>query len=318
MTSSRRRFIKSSITLAGISVLPPVIISSCFPWRNEQELVIDYIGSQENFKSCQHYFDKLKRNRFVFSSLEASLSGNSGIVFLDTDPVYKPAYTVMLLEQGKDIITTYPMGNSLSEYASISEFMEKYGRIVGLLNPLAFYPSIQSLREIIMRENISIQEIRINCHPVNLGAEFSVTGPTGTAQPLQRIISYISDSFPVSLRAEAKEDGELSSIHINFENFKTLILFDRQQLGWNMELTGADFSALTDHTGLLALNSDIEPRFAPDPTVMEEAIIANLEDFIQAVRERYAPRVNSLDGLASIILNNAVGESLQTGSSVNL
>ena len=305
--------------MAGLSMLPSVFLSSCFQWRGGgQELLTDYIGSQEKFGLFQHYFKNIKKSRFAYSSLEASLSNDSNIVLLDTDSGNKSSYAIMLLEKGKDIITTYPLCNTLTGYASISDFAEKYDRMVGLLNPLAFYPSIQSLKEIIIEENILIDKVRISCHPSDLSAAFSVSGLAGTAQPLQRIISYISNSFPVSLLTESKDNAQPAGIRVNFENFETLILFDKKQAGWIMELSGADFSALTDHTGLLALNSEVEPRIAPDPAVMENAIRANLEDFMQSARERTEPRVNSLDGLASIILNKAVEESLQTGSTVNL
>ena len=196
--------------------------------------------------------------------------------------------------------------------------MENHGRLVGIINPLAFYPSMEMLKEIIAKDDISLNKIHINCNPEVLGGDFKIGGFTGTAQPLQSIVSYITDTFPISLTAVTNENGELAGILIDFDSFETLIRFDSKHLGWDMELSGTEFSAITDHTGMLAIRNEVEPRIAADPDVMDKSIKANIEDFLQAVKERNEPRVNHLDGLASIMLNKGVEESLRTGAAVQL
>jgi hypothetical protein len=224
----------------------------------------------------------------------------------------------MLLESGKDILTPFPLGITLSEYANISEFMENYGSVVGLLNPLAFYPSSEMLQGIIATQGEPLTQVRVNCHPTDLGGDFITSGTTGTAQLMQGIISMVSDSYPRSLQADTGDDGSLNMIRLNYEHFNTEIHFDVDQLGWNMEFRGSDFKAIIDHTGLLALNEEVEPYLPPDPAALDKAIRANLEDFIKAVNERTQPRVNHLEGLASIMLNNAVEQSMETGLPVKL
>ena len=315
MRFSRRRFLRSSFILAGIGSIPPAMLTSCFPGREKEKLSTAYIGSREKFEAYSPYFRKLRKNEFIFSSLEGTLSGDSDIVFCDPDSFNKSTYLLLLLEQGKDIFLTYPMGNTLGEYAAVADFMEKYGRVVGMLNPLMFYPSIEMLKNIINRDTMTIEEIRVSCHPSIPGDGFQVSGISGSAQPLERIISYISGSYPLQLRAE---EGSRGSMVLNYETFSTYIHLDREQQGWNMKIQWDGFNAQTDHTGLLSVNNEVEPRVSPNPGVMDDSIIRNLEDFMNSVRERSQPRVNSLDGLASIVLNNAVEKSLETGSAIDL
>jgi len=318
MTISRRRFINSTLKLGGLTLLPPAIFKSCQPARKKEELIIDLIGTSQNCDIYEQYLNKIRGIRISKGSLDVSLSNESDIILLESGAGTKSAYMLLFLEQGKDILTTYPMGSNLSEYASISDFMETSGRFVGLMNPLVFFPPIRMLREIIEKENITLKHVLINCHPVNLGGDFRVGGPTGTAQALQRIVSLISDIYPASLIANTNDNDELDSINIQFEDFQSTIQFDSEQLGWNMKFSGENFTAMTDHTGLLAVRNEVKPRMTPDPAIMDKAIKANIEDFLHAVRQRSEPRVNHLDGLASIILNRAVEESLITGTSASL
>ncbi|MFC2112582.1 hypothetical protein ACFLTA_04865 [Bacteroidota bacterium] len=318
MSISRRGFLTTSVKLAGLSTLPPSILSSCMFNGRKPDVSIDYIGTTEGFEYYQHYFNRTKGIHFTNGTLETSLSNESGIVFLDSDPVIKSAYTIMLMEQGKDILTTYPLGNNLVEYANVSDFMADYGRIVGLLNPLAFYPAIKTLKDILEQESIALEKVQINAHPLYFGTGFKIGGFSGTAQPFQRNVSYLTDTYPKSLLANADNKGAIASIFIDYESFETNIHFDRKNLGWNMEFSSSDFSAITDHTGLLAVRNEVESRISADPDVLENAVKANLRDFLQAVRERTDPRVNHLDGLASIVINKAVEESLITGAPVNL
>ncbi len=317
MIPSRRRFLRSSLAMAGTVLLPPAMLGSCI-FRDEGKATeIDYIGNQTGFEIYREYLESIKRTRIHLSTLEASLISESGMVVLDTVSSTKPAYIVMLLEQGKDILTGYPLGFTLGDYANISEFMERYGRVVGLMNPIAFYPSVQALKEIIARENISFSQVQVNTHPANLGNDFFVSGTAGTAQCLLRIVSQMCDSYPLSYKAEANSAGALRLIHVYYEDFMVTFRFDPEQIGWTMEFAGEEFRALADHTGMLAVNNEVEPRLAPDPAVFEKSVRANIQDFLKAIRERSEPMVNNLDGLSSIVLNNAVEESLKSGTTVS-
>ncbi len=112
--------------------------------------------------------------------------------------------------------------------------------------------------------------------------------------------------------------ADIDEIKLSYKSFTAHIHLVETQPGWTMEIDGEDFKARSDHTGMLSVNNEGQPRISPDPVVMEDAIIKNLNDFMKAVRERSQPRVNSLDGLASIVLNNAVKKSMETGSVINL
>ena len=318
MDHSRRSFLGSALTLAGIGTLSPAMLASCLSGRGKSEISIDFIGSRESYDKYREYFRGIRKTGFVISSLERTLAGNSNIAFLEANTTTKPAWILMLIEKGMDVLTTYPLCHDLGEFANISEFIENHGRHVGLINPLMFYPSFRVLRKEISAQEVRLEQVRINCHPQNLAGDFSIAGTAGTAQALQRIVSITSDSYPLSLKGEADSGGELLGLWCRYEDFELYIHFDGGQTGWNMELTGEGFAAVTDHTGMLAVNNEVEPRLAPDPAVLERAVRDNLEDFLQAVRERTTPLVNQIDGLSALILSNALTESLETGSWVSL
>jgi hypothetical protein len=119
MNPTRRRFLRSSLALAGAGLLPPAMLGSCI-FRDESKLTeIDYIGNQNGFDVYREYLGSIKKTRIHLSTLESSLASESGMVILDTVSATKPAYIVMLLEQGKDILTCYPLGFNLGDYANI-------------------------------------------------------------------------------------------------------------------------------------------------------------------------------------------------------
>jgi hypothetical protein len=318
MRHSRRSFLSSSLLLSGMSAIFPGLLTSCLSRDGRKELQISFIGTREQYDGFRPYFSKLRSCSFVFSSFQTSLSGDADIVFLHQESANKSSYILLLLEQGRDVLCRYPLGYSLGEYAGISEFQVKHGRMIGMLNPLIFYPSTRVLKEIILEQAVSIKDIRINCHPGKLETDFPVSGLSGTAQPIQRMVSYISGSYPRRLLALEKDQGGLAGIELGYDSFTCLIRFDESQIGWNMEVEGDDFICRSDHTGLLSVNNEVEPRLAPDPGVFEDSLMENLENFMHAVRIREQSLVNSLDGLASIVLNNAVEESLNRGSEVFL
>lgn len=280
--------------------------------------MIDYIGSSDGYDNYQKYFRKIDGLQVARVDFETSLSHHSDIVLLDSDLVTRSAYALMLMEQGKDVLITYPMGMDLDDYASISEFIHRYGRILGMMNPLVHYPSVQILKKIIAGQGIAIKNVRLNCHPNHLGGSFAVGGLTGSAQAFQGIITQITGKYILKVEARSSDYAKLDSIRMIYDGLETLIFFDSGQLGWNMELTGENFSAMADHTGLLALRDEVEPRITPDTSTMENAIRRNVEDYLQAVRDRSEPLVNHLAGLASIMLNMAVEESIQTGYPVSM
>lgn len=306
--------------MAGIG-----LFSSCnlLP-EKKSTLTMDYVGTASGYSFYQNHLSHHKKLKSIPRTFQQAVKSSSPIVLIDENLTLKASYIVMLLEQDKDILATYPIGLNLGEYASISEFMEQTGRFVGLINPLAFYPSVEMLKEIIDGDNISLNKVHINCNPKNLGVDMKIDGFTGTAQPLQRIVSYITGTSPISLQANANKNGEPVSILIDFDSFETIIHFNSKHPGWDMEVSGTDrttgieFSANTDYTGMLAIQNEVNPRISSDPDVLEKSIMANIEDFLDAVRNRNEPRVNHLDGLASIMLNRAVEKSLSKDAQVSL
>jgi predicted dehydrogenase len=318
MNLSRRRFINSAFTLAGIGSLSPTLLTSCLQGKGETELRVDFIGSSEDYERYLEYFRGIRNTVFEISSVDRTLAGNSHIAFLDANPATRAAWILMLIDNGRDILTTYPLCNDLGDYTGISDFIEQYGRHVGMVNPLLFYPSLRLLSEHISMEGISLQQVRVSCHPEYLSGDFSIPGLTGTAQAFQGAVYLIGGSYPLSLMGEADPDGNLRKIQCRYEGFDLFIHFNSGQTGWNMEITGDKFIARADHTGMLALNKEVEPRIAPDPGVFDRAVRENLEDFLQAVRDRVTPRVNQIDGLSAMILENAVRESLESGLWVKL
>jgi predicted dehydrogenase len=264
------------------------------------------------------FFRKIKNVDLVPGSLESSLDGNSKAVFLDGDPALRATYAIMLLEQNRDLISSYPIATSLSEYSRIQEYLHRHNGILGLINPLRFYTSVYTLKRVIMKLRDPLTDILISSHPREIIPGCRVDGVAGTAQFLQRMVSYFSDRFPVALKASTNETGGLSQLWLDYSSFETRIIFDPMQVGWTMDVTGPDFRARSDSTGVLTVNDEPQPRVDASSLTWERAMIENLEDFTSAVRNRSEPVLSSLDGLASIILNNATEQSARSGLQVSL
>jgi predicted dehydrogenase len=319
MESSRRKFIYRTGTLAaGSYLLPSTLLSSCQPWGNARQVRMGFIGPEEHFKQHQSAFRKLKNAKTEFTSLEDAMKSDLHAVFLDVHPNMKAVNIILLFEAGKDVVTPYPMANGLDEYKRIQEYMSHFDRRLGMLNPLHFYPAVRTLKDWLEEETRQISEIRLNCHPRELVSGYLVSGFAGAVQPLQRMVSFITGKFPVSLLSEDTEYNDIRRYILDYESFQAIVQTDPKQTGWIMELEGPQLKVLTDHTGLLKLNHDVEPRIPPSNSVWTKAMIKNLEDFLRAVRSRNEPAVNSIDGLASIILNQAAERSIHMGTSVDL
>ena len=317
MSLSRRNFIQSFLTALGSSFVPSVFLASCLPEKSDP-LVIDYIGSPENYQYYADYFKKIKKVDLVLHSLETSLESDSKAVFLDVELSLKPTYTIMLLEQNKDVISSYPIATSLLEYNLIQEYLVRHKRILGLINPLRFYTAIRSLKGMVMLYHDPLTEVLISCHPEEIVPGHRVDGTAGPAQFLQRMVSYFSDKFPVSVQARKNDSDRIGELLIDYSTFEARIVFDRKQLGWTMDVTGPDFRARSDYTGILSINNEPQPRINSSSLTWDRAMIQNIEDFTQALLIRSEPELSSLDGLASIILNRAVEESVKSGMQVSL
>jgi hypothetical protein len=289
---------------------------------------MEFIGDNDSY---EYYAGLMNSNRWPklsFSNLETALPSDSRAVLLHNDLLNRSACMLMLLEQGKDILSPYPLARNLEEFTNIAEFRHAYTRIISMINPLEFYPSTTLLAEIIEQKDVRLGMVRINCHPVDLGGDFSIAGReegilAGSAQAIVQMLVRITGTFPENLVAGADSAGELQGFRLGFPGFDCMIRFDQSMQGWIMELSGElpsgeSFSAVMDYTGMLALRNEIKPRIEADPDVMENAIRANMEDFINAVRHRRDPLVDHIDGLSSIILNNAIIESLEKGSMIGL
>ncbi len=314
---SRRAFLLSSLSALGGSMFPAAFLASCLPERSGL-LNMDFIGSPEKFQFYRSFFRKIRKTELVYNNLENALESGSEAVFLDTDLTLKSTYAVLLIEQNKDILSTFPLSLTLTEYNRIQESLVKYGRILGLINPLRFYPSIAAIRKIIIQNRVPLTEVRIACHPHEIQSGLQVEGPAGSAQLLQRMVSFITGSFPVSAAADRNASGRISRILLDYDSYETMITFDTDQSGWTMEFRGPEFRAMADHTGSLTINDEARISIRASSSVWDEAMTENLENFTEAVRSRSEPDLSSLDALASIILNNSVEESLNMEDSVRL
>ena len=252
------------------------------------------------------------------TTLDLALKSDLHAIFIESFPNIKATHIILLLEEKKDIITPYPLASSLYEYKRIQEFLDRYDRVVGMLNPLYFYPAVETLKNLLAENTQELSEIRVSCHPRQLVKGYPVNGATGSVAPLQRMISYITGKFPQSLSTEKEEIKDINRWILDYESFQTIIQVDPGQTGWTMELEGPKLNALADHTGLLRLNDEVKPRISPAPSVWTRSIITNMENFLQAVRLRTEPTVNSLEGLSSIILHEAALKSTHTGTKVSL
>jgi hypothetical protein len=277
-----------------------------------------FIGPEEHFGYYKRVFQKLKNTRVEMTSLDEALKSDLHAIFIESYPTIKATHIILLLEEKKDIITPYPLASSLDEYNRIQEFLDRHDRRLGMLNPLYFYPAVRTLKDWLAEKTHDLSEIRVNCHPQQLVRAYHVNGATGTVAPLQRMISYITGKFPLTLFVDKDKTNEIQRWILDYGSFQAIIQVDPGQTGWILEVDGPQLNVLADHTGLLRLNDEVEPRLSPAPSVWTRSIIKNLEDFIKSVRLRTEPTVNSLDGLSAIILHQAAVKSLHNGTMVNL
>ena len=319
MSISRRKFILGTSALAAGSCLVPALnLTSCNPAGKSRHVRLGFVGPEEHFRYYKPVFQKLKKATVEMVSFDQALESDLHAIFIESFPNIKATHIILLLEEKKDIITPYPLASDLSEYNRIQEFLDQHKRVVGMLNPLYFYPAVETLKELLAKDNHELSEIRVSCHPRQLVKGYPVNDPTGPVAALQRMISYITGKFPQSLSTEKEEIKDISRWILDYESFQTIITVDPGQTGWIMELESPELNALVDHTGLLRLNDEAKPRISPAPSVWTRSMIKNMEDFLQAVRSRTEPRVNSLEGLSSIILHEAALKTAHLGTKVNL
>jgi predicted dehydrogenase len=277
-----------------------------------------FVGPEEHFRYYKPMFQKLKGASVEMSPLEEALDSDLHAIFIDSHPNTKSTEIILLLEKNKDIITPYPLASSRYEYNKVQEYLDHTNRRLGMLNPIPFYPPVRTLKDWLSENKPDLTEIRVNCHPEQLVKGYPVSGYAGAVQPLQRMISFITDKFPVSLYIEQEETNSIRRWIFDYESFQGIILADPEQTGWVLEAEGPQLHVLVDHTGLLSLNDEVKPRHSPVPSVWARSIINNLEDFLRAVRTRTEPQANSLDGLSAIILTDAAGQSIRSGIKVDL
>jgi predicted dehydrogenase len=318
MDISRRKFIhKTGVLAAGSCLVPSLALQSCDSAAKAGHVRMGYIGPEETYGFYKPVFQKLKNTTVEKTSLDAALDSDLHAIFTASNTGIKATHIILLLEKNKDIITSYPLAGSLSEYNRIQEFLDRHNRRLGMLNPLYFYPSVITLKEFLGGHNHELTKIRIYCHPDQLVKGYPINGATGTVAPLQRMISFVTGKFPYSLFIEEKTN-EIRRWILDYESFQATIQVDPGQTGWIMEMDGPELKALADHTGLLSINDEVIPRHSPAPHVWTTSMIKNFKDFLQAVRKRTEPMVNSLDGLSAIILHEAAVKTLHSGSKVNL
>ena len=319
MGISRRTFIQNTGALAaGASLIPAISLYSCRRSGKSEWVRMGYIGTGKQYSYYKPIFRKLQNATVELTSFDEAVISKFHALILDSETAVKSSQMVLLLEQSKDIITPYPLAGNLDEYSRIQDFQGRYGRIIGMLNPLPFYPSVLTLKDWLSENNPDLSSIHISCHPGQLVQGFTVSGDAGTVQPLQGLISYITGKFPVSLLLEGEEADPVRQWVLDYDSFSAVIQTDPGQTGWIMDLEGPGLNALADHTGLLKLNNSVEPMVSPDPKVWKDSMVRNLQDFIEAVRFRNEPVTNFLDGLSAVILTEAAVRSEQNGIAVQL
>ena len=317
MIQNRRLFLNTRLIVLGCSLASSLILQSCLPERSDP-LIVEYIGKSDGYDYYNDYFKKIKKVNLVPVSLENEIKSSSIPVLLDGELTHRAAYAVLLIEQDKDVIFSNPIATNLLEYNSIKQYLLRHDRRLGLVNPLIYYHSVRSLKGMSMLYENPIESIRISCHPDEIVPGFRIDGYAGTAQLLERVVSYFSGSLPEYLTAEKDGNGLIRGLQLEYPSFICSILFDRSQAGWEMDVEGMEFRARLDHLGELKINDEPQSRVKPSSRTWDEAMIQNLENFLEAVQSRTVPAPSSIDGLASIILNKAVEESLDSGTRVRL
>ena len=197
MDISRRNFFYRASALTAASCLVPFMpLTSCAPAVKTDHVRLGFVGPEDHYRYYKPVLQNLKKTTVEMASFDSALKSDNHAIFIDSNPAIKATQIVLLLEENKDIITPYPLASSLHEYNRIQEFLERYGRRLGLLNPLYFYPAVRTLKDFLAEKNRNLSKILISCHPEQLVKDYHVNGATGTVAPLQRMVSYISGKFP--------------------------------------------------------------------------------------------------------------------------
>jgi len=89
---------------------------------------------------------------------------------------------------------------------------------------------------------------------------------------------------------------------------------------WTIRISGKKSDLFFDSSGQVKTfnNTDTSHILEKNDNYRSDVFRKNIQDFIDSIRTRKEPVVNSLDGMADIAMNLAVIESARTGHSVTM
>ena len=325
MHQSRRKFIKTSgIVVLGSGIL---IHPSCRskPSDDLKALILDYIGPHTHYLDITSLFSETKKIELAESTLEQSVYGSSQLAFVCKPLTSRAAVTMMLLEQGKDVLVLPPLAGSFEEFDAIQRTCNQLDRRMALLNPLHYLPAVTKLRELIgsgAAGRISHAEIRINpaySYPLIPGIE----GILGPGIFHVQLINELTSAWP--LFVEVKEtDSEIAApgdatVELEF-GYRQMILAYRPVYaaqGWELRITAEKESFLLDDTGLLQSGS-LDILVPAEKHCMVDSMKKSVNNFIDSVRTWKEPESNSVEGLMQLSLNTFVSAAVQTGERIKM
>jgi predicted dehydrogenase len=330
---TRRKFISSSGLAVGSVLLTGGLYQACtFSGNKEsrENLEIEFIGPPDYYPFYKDIFKKIKNVSLNFRTLEKALFTSSDAAIVLMPMVQKASVVLMLLEMGKDVLTTFPLAADYNEFDTLQEQCNLMNCRLAMLDPVRYSEAVKSIRDFFPEDSRTriIQSIEILISPEYNESNWwpPTEGYCGIGTNFIRLIAYILRKNPISLTINNFEDNNLFkpdkriSFVLDFNGTTVSYKNDSSVREWIIKISGKESDLFFDSSGRIqTLNDTNTPHiFEKSDHFRSDAFHRNIQDFIDSIRTRKEPEVNSLDGMAGIALNLAALESARTGNPVNM
>jgi predicted dehydrogenase len=319
---SRRKFLLSATGMAagiGVAGLSAVSCSDKKKQSSTAVIEIDFIGPENLFTVYHSYFRKFNRVFLHYKTLEEALftSSNGAIVFLPV--IQKASVLMMLLEMDKDILTPYPLAKNFEEFDTLQKQSNLSDRRIAILDPLRFWEPVNHITNNIRDKIRSVNKIELVINQNNPYGIFlpPADGYTGNIAGLVRLVSYMLRRNYIDVVTRSAEHFNITKtnkrleLDVKFEGIYMHCNTDNIMNGWSLIFTGDELKVSLNSEGTITGIDDIPVESgkirSTDPK--SEALTKNIGDFINTMRSRKEPEVNSLDGMAELEFNLAAFES---------
>ncbi len=295
------------------------------PGDELKTLTLDYIGPGTRYRDVSSLFAGIEKIKLVESDLERSVFGSSQLAFVCNPLSSRAVVTMMLLEQGKDVMVLPPLAGSYEEFDALQRTCNQLDRRLALLNPLHYLPAVIKLRELIPAATpgrISHAEIRMNpkySYPLIPG----IQGELGEGIFHVQLINEFTSSWPLSVTSKDTDGGIAAAgdtaTELEFEYNDMILTYrpDPDLQAWELSITTENVSYLLDHTGMLQTGNQ-EVLVPAEKNGIINGMQKSARDFIDSVRIWKEPESNPVEGMMQLSINMAVSAAVRTGSRIEM